>query len=182
MLSTCCPPTARAKSLELLRIYSHVWWTTCREYARTNKDEILKNIRTSHILLSVESDSILFCYIKDLLTSQRKYSPTAIYQVIKYQPFREFQTRPNFRHLPPRDAPKDQNKHVQIRAPSWKTPQRRTYSRRGVQIRVGWSPLKKSLTLPENNLGIFWLADCLRYMRMPNYRPSVTDRKWFWEW
>ena len=67
---------------------------------------------------------------------------------------RELQTRPNS-HLPARDAPKDQNKQVQIRAPkpsstsseqeqiaqirtpSWKTPQRRTCSRRGVQIRVG---------------------------------------------
>ena len=40
----------------------------------------------------------------------------------------------------PRLQAPNRNKPTQIRAPSWKTPQRRTYSRRGVQIRVGLEP------------------------------------------
>ena len=76
--------------------------------------------------------------------------------------FKELQARPNS-HLPAREAPEDQNKHVQIRAPtpssvkpaqvrtpSWKTPQRGTYSQRGVQIRVG---LELSDTFSEAGRG-----------------------------
>ena len=84
---------------------------------------------------------------------------------------RGLQTRPNS-HLPAREAPKDQNRHVQIRAPkpscvsseqeqtytnsrpSWKTPQRRTYSRRGgCKFGWVWSPLSfKEQLLPNFRL------------------------------
>ena len=43
----------------------------------------------------------------------------------------------------PRLQAPNRNKPTQIRTPSWKTPQRRTYSRRGVQIRVGSEPTEK---------------------------------------
>ena len=86
--------------------------------------------------------------------------------VLESENVREIQTRPNS-HLPARDAPKDQNKHVQIRAPkpsstsseqeqtytirtrSWKTLQWRTYSWRGVHIRVALEPA-------ENGSGPFF--------------------------
>ena len=41
----------------------------------------------------------------------------------------------------------NRNKPAQIRTPSWKTPQRRTYRRRGVQIRVGLEPTEN---VPSN--------------------------------
>ena len=52
---------------------------------------------------------------------------------------------------PPLRAP-DRNKPTQIRTPSWKTPQRRTYRRRGVQIRVGLEPAERAPRTSHSNL------------------------------
>ena len=38
-----------------------------------------------------------------------------------------------------------------------------------------------TLTLPEDILGTFWLAECLQCLRMQITDVEFTDHKWFWE-
>ena len=98
--------------------------------------------------------------------------------LVTIEELRRLQTRPNS-HLPAREAPNDQNRHVQIRAPkpssvcsaqeqtytksqspSWKTPRRRTYSQRGVQIRVGLEPAEELAFLLGHRPGVPRTPSC----------------------